>query len=270
MKAEKGYYSLIQFCPNASRMETVNVGVVLFCPESGFLDARTTGNNRRAKGLAGADNFDRYSLNAAKLSIEKRLVVEKNSFDSLEDIQKFVETRGNDLRITPPRPLKVFSPEQEMNRLFDELVGGRQLRDEMVANDAPAFGEVKETFNRLIREERAHRNYKLALPFGGEFTAPYAYQNGVLNLVKPQPFPKSEKAAIKTAMQLAVQGDQIHKEPIKDIGKAQLVVVSEFAEHSESSTSQQVNKLFRDYHVKHVENNRVAAFLKQVEQEAHA
>ena len=129
MNAEKGYYSLIQFCPNTSRMETVNVGVVLFCPASGYLDARTTGNNRRAKSLVGADNFDRYSLNAAKRSINQRLVVEKNSFDSLEDFQKFVETRGNDLRLTKPRPVKVFNPEQEMNRLFDELVRGQQPRD---------------------------------------------------------------------------------------------------------------------------------------------
>ena len=270
MKPEKGYYSLIQFCPNASRMETVNVGVVLFCPGSGFLDARTAGDNRKARGLVGNNEFDRHALNAAKLSIEKRLVVEKKSFETLEDLQKFVETRGNDLQLTTPRPLKVFNPAEEMNRLFNELVGGKQLRDTMVAKPETAFGEVKTTFDRLIDEERAFRNYKLELPFGGEFRAPYAYQNGVLNLVKPHAFPKSEKTAINNAMQLAVQGDQIHKEPIADVGKAQLIVISDFAESSDTSTSDQVEKLFDEYHVKHIPKNRIAGFMRQVAQEAHS
>ena len=39
MTTEKGYYSLIQFCPDVSRLEAVNLGVILFCPGSAFLQA---------------------------------------------------------------------------------------------------------------------------------------------------------------------------------------------------------------------------------------
>ena len=33
----RGYYSLIQFCPDTCRLEVANVGVVLYCPEVSFL-----------------------------------------------------------------------------------------------------------------------------------------------------------------------------------------------------------------------------------------
>lgn len=37
----KGYYSIIQYCPDLSRFEAANVGVLLFCPERAFLKALT-------------------------------------------------------------------------------------------------------------------------------------------------------------------------------------------------------------------------------------
>ena len=41
MKPSKGYYSLIQYCPDLGRLEAANVGVLLFCPERGFLKFST-------------------------------------------------------------------------------------------------------------------------------------------------------------------------------------------------------------------------------------
>ena len=43
--ANKAYYCLIQYCPDMSRLEAANVGVVLFCPEKGFLAARMSRDN---------------------------------------------------------------------------------------------------------------------------------------------------------------------------------------------------------------------------------
>ncbi len=54
MSTKRGYYSLIQFCPNPSRAEAVNLGVLLFCPEAGFIGARTSATNQRAAKLANA------------------------------------------------------------------------------------------------------------------------------------------------------------------------------------------------------------------------
>lgn len=40
MNTSKGYYSLVQYCPDRSRMESANLGVVLFCPDLDFLDVK--------------------------------------------------------------------------------------------------------------------------------------------------------------------------------------------------------------------------------------
>lgn len=49
MKTYKGYYSLIQFCPDLSRHEMANVGVLLFVPDRKFISARTNTNNERVR-----------------------------------------------------------------------------------------------------------------------------------------------------------------------------------------------------------------------------
>ena len=126
MKPCKGYYSLIQFCPDPSRAEAVNVGIVLFCPEAEFIAARTARGNKRAAKLAGG-KFNREELNAAKRAIERRVEVDGEAFRTLDDLERFANSRGNALRLTLPRPVKVFDPKADLERLFDELVGGRPL-----------------------------------------------------------------------------------------------------------------------------------------------
>jgi len=145
MKPQRGYYSLIQFCPDASRLEAVNVGVVLFCPALDFLSARTTSNNRRAEALVGRSRLERASLNAAKEAIERRLEVDRGSFQGIEDLENFVNTRGNWLKLTQARPVKVFNPESELEKLYAELVGGKSLRQ--------ARAEEKQLFPTLRTED---------------------------------------------------------------------------------------------------------------------
>jgi hypothetical protein len=87
MNAKRGYYSLIQFCPDPSRAETVNLGVLLFCPEAGFIRAHTSASNRRAAKLIGPHKIDSASLNSAKRAMERRLEVDRESFQTLDVIQ---------------------------------------------------------------------------------------------------------------------------------------------------------------------------------------
>ena len=55
MKPEKGYYSVIQYCPDLGRFEAANMGVLLFCPESGFLKSLMSGNNSRIIKFFGSE-----------------------------------------------------------------------------------------------------------------------------------------------------------------------------------------------------------------------
>ena len=49
MTAIRGYYSLIQYCPDRSRLEAANVGVVLFVPDRSFFKARISPNNEHVR-----------------------------------------------------------------------------------------------------------------------------------------------------------------------------------------------------------------------------
>lgn len=123
MTAHLGYFSLIQFCPDASRLEAANVGVVLLCPDLNFLEARISRGNARVRRFFGQDAFHSAGLNSAKRAMVSRLKVEWKGAPTLEQFQHFVNTRANELKLTTPRPVKLFDdPATELQRLFDELV----------------------------------------------------------------------------------------------------------------------------------------------------
>ena len=117
MNPTKGYYSLIQYCPDHSRLEAANVGVLLFCPETRFIDACVARNNQRIVKFFGRGSFDPGRLDAAKQAVVTRLHVEAGTFGALSDLDRFIKTRGNEILITPPRPMKVRVPEEDLARL---------------------------------------------------------------------------------------------------------------------------------------------------------
>ena len=45
MNPTKGHYSIVQYCPDLARRETVNIGVVLLVPERAFLQTRMVADN---------------------------------------------------------------------------------------------------------------------------------------------------------------------------------------------------------------------------------
>jgi hypothetical protein len=122
MRGYPAYYSLIQYCPDLSRAEAVNVGVLLFCPELGFVDARTSSRNDRVRRFFPSLNIDEARLNIMKRSIGRRLRAEPTRFEAVEDLIAFIDTRANEMVVTPPRPMQVVEPEADLARLYEELV----------------------------------------------------------------------------------------------------------------------------------------------------
>lgn len=264
MTPQKGYYSLIQFCPDASRQEKVNIGVLLFCPASGFLDARTSRSTRHAEKLVGRGQLARKALKQAQSSIEQRLKVDRESFQDIESLNRFVATRGNSLQLTAPRPIKVFDPHSCLEQLFDELVGGTS------STMRPArslFPKLEDLFVRLNAQGRAEVDFHSRLPLlEQEFRVPFAYRNGALNLVKPQVF--NDRAPQK-ALDLAIRGSLIHKHGLPDEPDSRLVVVSRFELRCEPDFVVHVDRLLSEYHVKHVPERELDLFISLVESEAH-
>ena len=110
----------------------------------------------------------------------------------------------------------------------------------------------------MSSEGRAKLDYETTLPvLGQEFTVPYAYQNGVLNLVKPHLF---ERNSAKSALDLAIRGDLIEKHGVDDHQKSRLVVISKFAPKCDPDFVRHVDQLFSQYSVKHVHSDNVKEF----------
>jgi len=264
----RGYYSLIQYCPDLSRLESVNVGVVLFCPEAKFIEARTAAGNDKPRRMFGDKNIDRERLNAAKSAMETRFRETADTFKDLADLQQFARTRANELLVTDPRSLKVSSPEQDLERLFKELVGGRSRSEPKIQ----AFPELDTLFDRLVQERRGERDYVIPIPMiNRELKIPYAYQNGIFNLVKPQVFSSDEKRATDLAMKLAIEGDLIQRHTKKTKRPSKLIIVSRFETPSlRTEFRDNLVGLFREYNVEAVAPEGVPAFIQKVSQEAHS
>ncbi|MHB1036394.1 MAG: DUF3037 domain-containing protein [Pirellulales bacterium] len=267
MTAKRGYYSLVQFCPNPSRAEAVNLGVILFCPDARFLEAKMAAGNKPAMKLVGQVGVDKAELNAAKRAIEHRLKVDGVSFQTPEDFRRFAETRANVLKLTAPRPIKVVDPAEEILGLFEELVGGRPARQ----SEQPTVRALEDLFRRLHEANRASLRLDVTIPIvGRHLRVPYAYRNGALNLVKPQLFHEPENQAIDSAMRLAIEGDLLQKHRLDSEEATRLIVVSSFNRDSHGQEMKdRVTHILRAYEVRNVTEDQVPAFVAQVEREAH-
>ncbi len=264
--AARGYYSLIQHCPNRSRLESANVGVVLFSPTKDYLGARLSQGNDRLRRFFKGEQLDLNAVNAAKRAIFERLRVGRESFQTLDDLQQFVDTRANSLLLTPPRAVKVVDGDQDLNRLFDELVGGRAKRADVPAH----VREVERIFRAPELTNRIRFDTEVRVPvIGRKLTIPYAYQNGALNLVKPVIFHSHETKAENTAMRLSVEGDLIARHGLEDGRQAQLILIPEFSPGLSTEASQGLLQLFGQYKVRTVRRSELAAFAQEVRDTAH-
>ena len=267
MSATKGYYSVIQYCPDASRLEAANIGVLLLCPDIRFVRARTAAGNDRIRRFFKGQPVDLKRINAAKRAIERRVEIASERFRTPEDLVRFVETRGNDIILTTPRPMKVLDAERELDDLFAELVGGRARREGKRVD----FPEVDAIFRRPSLQGRILFDQSISVPvLERPLRVPYAYRNGVVNLVKPQRFGVDEGQATSTAMRLAIEGDLLARHRVHD-QKHKLIVVSSFeSDHEPGGLRRRIDGVLGEYRVRVVHGSELDAFAAEVEGEAQA
>jgi hypothetical protein len=220
-------------CPDLSRLEAANIGVILFCPERGFIRAKTAQGNDRIRRFFGSQDSDWTQINALKSSIENRLEIACQHFKSLEDLTNFISTRANEIQITPPRPMRILEPEKDLQKLFDELVGGRtSLPLKHVA--PPIEKSLSKTFREQGVEEYIHKDVTVTVPaFRTSLTVPFGFQNGRFNLIQPVRFRQTTEArVVDIACRHAVEGHSLHEHRDEKLGELQLVVVGSFAPES--------------------------------------
>jgi len=245
MEFHKGYYSLVQYCPDPSRLEAANVGVLLFCPGLRFVKARLSHDNRRIDKFFGHQDW--ALVKAQKQAVLDRLAVDAARFRTLADLQDYAARRANEIQLSPARPLKVQDAEKELEDLFQRLVGEHEHRD----HGHRATTLFREEVAKAGLESMLKKDVTVTVPtIGRRMTAPYGYQNGRFNLIEPERFDAPNSDAIfSRAYRWAVEGQLLYESSHPEFGSLQLAVVGQFGEESQVE-AESVRTIFDKHRVK--------------------
>ncbi len=263
MKPTKGYYCLIQYCPDMSRLEAANIGVLLFCPERSFLQARIARDNSRIQHFFGRQGHDWSQINSFKMGIEERLELEHSSIQNVDDLRHFIQLRANQIQITTPRPMRVKVPDEDLDQLFQDLVGGVHR----TRKNPSLKRHVWDNFTNAGLEPKIARDVHIHVPiFNREVDIPYGYQNGRFNLIQPQAFDsKAPSYASSKACSFAVEGRSLHDAPDPLYGDLQLVVVGRFLPQ-DNDTKDTVRRILHEHQVQLYSEDDLPVLVNEIRQ----
>jgi len=258
MNTTKGYYSLLQYCPDRSRMEAVNVGIVLFAPEINFLRAKVSNTNDRVRRFFGNYSFDNTWLRQAKEAVVERMDYEKQYIKDRNAFEKFIQTRANELILSDIKPVRVTSPEEQLDALFHELV----THEKQQTGRRSIVRQIDKAFRSEKFNHRMLFNRRVEVPVvEKQIDIPYTFMNGRPNLVKPQEFNGKN---IDRAMTLAVEGEFLQDADYKFI-LIPKIVQSVKQEHNLRTTLQEV---FKRQNIETVWPENYAEFIEKVDKVA--
>ena len=235
MNPTKCHYSIVQYCPDLARRETVNIGVVLLVPERAFLQTRMVADNERVRHFFGTSGDDAKLLNAFKKSFSARIEAEHGRVSTLESFQKFIDTRGNQIQLTEPAFVKVRDCHESIDQLFEQLVSGR------------AKSHKRESFTQSLQSrfdagkvaDLVETNVPISVPFlNREIKVPFGFQNGAFHLLQPVTFaPDKEESNFNRALKYSMEGRILQEHPDDEYGPLQFNVIGRFASMSDPSIS---------------------------------
>jgi hypothetical protein len=272
MSFHRAYYSIIQFCPDRGRAEAANIGVLLLCPELGFVRAKTSGHPRRVRQFFGKGAVDAQRLQLIEQGIEARVRDSYDWSEGLPDLERFISTRANDIQLTPARSMKTSDPELDLDALFRDLVDDSELALVAVAKMSPspeskALAKLDSGLRVPGVRERIRFDERVVVPvLDKPLDIPYVYANGRVNLVKPVQFEGRAATVTRHASELAIEGDLLQK--YSSDGPRQLIVLPSYAGKA-SQAAENVDSLFYEYKVRVVHEEEVDAFLAEVAETAH-
>jgi hypothetical protein len=240
MNQQKGYYSLIQFCPDPSRLEGINIGVVLYSSETGRLELRWSQSNRRIRRVFGQQDWN--FLDRVRESVQTGLQLEK--FETVRDLEGYIAKRANVIQLTPLRPLKIGKIQEDVSDIYRRLVEPEPIerRHRITTYLSRKFVEagVEGLMQKSISIEVTAYKHPIR--------APYGYQNGRFNLISPIQF-NSEDDVLLTAGKSALGGRLLYENPDPERGPLRLIVVAKFADRSEDASRELVRKVFEEHEV---------------------
>lgn len=267
MSYSKGYYCLIQYCPDLSRGEAANVGVLLFCPEREFIGAHTASGNGRIRQFFGSEGRDWRRIDAMKAAIEDRLEIEGKYIRTLSDLENFISMRANEIQITYPRPMKVSDPSSDLKSLFEKLVGGRARAKQRRRFES----RIDHKFRREGVAHLVERNVRVDVPlFKRKLRVPFGFRNGRYNLIQPVRFVGVTRSTTEArACRLATEGRSLRNHSDSLLGHLQLMVVGQFSS-DQSEESEVVCSILNDSEVPFYRFDDLQTLVDEIRQTAQA
>jgi hypothetical protein len=116
----EAWFSVVQYVPDLDRGEGVNVGVALFCPDSGRVRVALSETNDAVRTRFAGHDFDDEGLSYAKQSLKRRL--ERATVVTLAAAQEVVDREANELVLSPLRATRCAEEEETLEGLRRALV----------------------------------------------------------------------------------------------------------------------------------------------------
>lgn len=266
----RGYYSLLQYCPDSAKAEAANMGVVLLCPEARFFDGKLSSGNDRVRRFFGLQGEALERFTFLKTNFEKRLHLERTRIIKLEDLEEFIATRANKLLLTAPRNMRIDDPAEDLVRLYRELVGGRAMGEAVrrTGQGVSVRPKLRELFSRPELKDRFKEDVCVEPRYGRPFTAPYAFFNGKDSFVMPQTIHTDRDQTLREAEALAFRGIQLANHGIGD-RKAELIVPLPSLDERLGETTEEVLSMLQHNKVRTVTANRLDEFAEEIHRKAH-
>jgi hypothetical protein len=263
MNSAKGYYSIVQYCPDLSRFEAANVGVLLFCPERAYLKAVTVKNNSRIIRFFGSAGHDWKRINAFKRGLVDRLQKEAADIKSIDDLKQFIAMRAGLLQITTPRSMRIVDPDKDLKDLYEQVIGepiktsrGKSLRR-----------YIGDRLSSAGLEKKVARNVPVNVPvLEKQIEFPYGFRNGRFNLINPVRFLAADpEQSVNTACKYAVEGQSLFEHSDPKLGELQLVIVGQFRPKDRESPKR-VRRVFEEYNVKLYRTEEIPELIDEIRQ----
>lgn len=266
MSWHRAYYSVIQYCPDLGRLEAANVGIVLFCPELHFLDARVSSTNERITHFFGREGHDWKQINSFKSGLADRIRHSSNEIKDQLSFANFIDLQANLMQLSRPLPCKVSErPRDDLDRLFNEIVGVEKRR----ITKRGMRRELEQKFESAGISDKIYEDVSVTVPILQKTVElPFGFQNGRFNLLTPVKFEaQSPDAIIATACKYAVEGRSLYYNPDRRHGDLQLVVIGKFRK-SDRDSHLAVKRVLHEHSVKLFRFDRVPELIDEIRRTA--
>ena len=268
MTQMRGFFSVIQYCPDLDRGEYANVGIVLAIPQHRVLEVRISEDNEGPKQRFGAKAFDDVRLTIAKKGLAGRVREEGATWSSAEDLLRFSSKEGNNLTLSVPKVIMVENPTADLEELYSRLVHVERRRKQRRRKQRLQAPDLVAVFEAGLIGVPLLTNYQVEIPEYGDWEVPYAYQNGVLNLISSEAF--SERAAEDKGNDLAVKAHLVRRHSDATGKPQKLIVVGGFDAEAPESLKRRIEFILEECDARLVREEKLDEFVQEIRREAHS